>query len=677
MHSGGARRWFCAWSFGALLASLVGCEQPADRAPAPVPGALHVPDAGVERAVDLASNESCTGCHPAAAEQWRHSAHAFASFDNPIYRVSVDGFRQAQGAANSRMCAGCHDLALLVDGAMDREVLPDDPRALAGVGCMACHAVADATPAGNGSLTFRTRVHVPADLSPPQLRRHRESVDVTSLGSRLCAACHRAFLGTSSGHDRHLPGSDDFGPWLESGMAGPSVLRLASRPQRGCADCHMPQVEGAADLAAPQGVLRSHRFAAGHSWLAAMTQDREGLRRARQMLRGAVELHVVPLVEADAPSGPSAGRAFDVLIHNRGAGHRFPAGVRDAQQSWLEVAVLDATGAEWLGHGRDPGRDAHVLAAWAADAQGRLQRAREAHNFRAVLADHTVPAGGSRVARYESETAWPEGARVRVRLLHQSRNTALQAKACAASRDARGRAFARAARRHDKPSLDPCAPMPVTVVAETQLDLDAPDVSARAWLLHARSLIDHEVQQGLTWAESSLDHARSAWESDNAAPLWFARGLLAIRWGQTRRARHALSEARARFGDHPAFDHAEASALERSFRPREARPLRRAVAAAAPQSVAAWTALAVNELANDSAAAALDAAEHGLRLSPHDPELLRLRALASDNQQHWMQQAEHTLTEAAPLRTACARIDPGCAVRLRPVPVYRLRAAAR
>src|ERR1019366_6440410 len=55
----------------------------------------------------VTETESCAGCHADAAAQWRYSAHAFGSFNNPIYRVVVDRFRADVGKDASRFCAGC------------------------------------------------------------------------------------------------------------------------------------------------------------------------------------------------------------------------------------------------------------------------------------------------------------------------------------------------------------------------------------------------------------------------------------------------------------------------------------------------------------------------------------------------------------------------------------------
>src|SRR5690606_25783746 len=102
----------------------------------------------------LTDSHACAECHPNVASQWQKSAHRFSSFDNPIYRARVDRFREARGYEASQFCCGCHDLALLVDGALAAPVSHDAPRAQAGIGCVACHGMAEATLDGNASYAL-------------------------------------------------------------------------------------------------------------------------------------------------------------------------------------------------------------------------------------------------------------------------------------------------------------------------------------------------------------------------------------------------------------------------------------------------------------------------------------------------------------------------------------------
>src|ERR1700677_370433 len=134
----------------------------------PAPSGLLAPaQATVDGAltgITITETESCAGCHAQAAADWRSSPHAFASFNNPVYRVVVDAFRKDMGHEASRFCAGCHDVALLVDGAMSREVAPDDPRAHGGVACRVCHGIESVRPDGNGSYTLATSaIPIPRD----------------------------------------------------------------------------------------------------------------------------------------------------------------------------------------------------------------------------------------------------------------------------------------------------------------------------------------------------------------------------------------------------------------------------------------------------------------------------------------------------------------------------------
>ncbi|MBW2377883.1 MAG: hypothetical protein JRF55_18240 [Deltaproteobacteria bacterium] len=106
------------WLFIGVLFSAVGCSY---GAPEPVrstghdlsPSLMSAPSLDVSR---FAKTDDCADCHPDVASHWMHSAHAYASFDNPWYRASIDQFRAARGKEESRFCAGCHDPLLLMSG---------------------------------------------------------------------------------------------------------------------------------------------------------------------------------------------------------------------------------------------------------------------------------------------------------------------------------------------------------------------------------------------------------------------------------------------------------------------------------------------------------------------------------------------------------------------------------
>jgi len=182
---------------------------PAALLPLP-PGPLAPAQATIDGALTgqtLTETESCAGCHAQAAADWRSSPHAFASFNNPIYRVVIDAFRKDVGNEASRFCAGCHDVALLVDGAMSGDVAPGDPRAHGGVSCRVCHGIESVRPDGNGSYTLASSpVPIPRDGHNPGARvgpgvhDPRHDCLTTEIGARSGPA---ADVPTDEGRARH------------------------------------------------------------------------------------------------------------------------------------------------------------------------------------------------------------------------------------------------------------------------------------------------------------------------------------------------------------------------------------------------------------------------------------------------------------------------------------------
>jgi hypothetical protein len=88
---------------------------------------------------ELAMTADCVGCHETQGREWATSAHAMASFSNPIYRASFEQFRAARGKESVGFCGGCHDLALVADGDLAAAIEPADRRAHAGITCRVCH----------------------------------------------------------------------------------------------------------------------------------------------------------------------------------------------------------------------------------------------------------------------------------------------------------------------------------------------------------------------------------------------------------------------------------------------------------------------------------------------------------------------------------------------------------
>lgn len=653
---------------------------PADAAPF-APAQVRLTGHGELRGEQLADIDACEGCHADVSDQLQTSAHAFSSFNNPLYRFGVDGFRERVGREQSQMCGGCHDMALLVDGAMLDEVRADDSRAHAGITCRVCHGIESARPDGNGSYTLsRATLPIPKRGQPDTVASHVAAVQPLD-DDVLCGSCHRSFLSEASGNDHFLAGMDDFGAWRGSAYNGNGAGRVDDPVQRAsCRDCHMARepAEFGDAAAGEDGKISSHRFLGGHTWLAAMRGDDAQLEKLRDFLRGTVSVDL-----AAARSGqrdwhrPAQGTPvaageellLDVVVRNVGVGHAFPGGVRDAVDSWLSLEVRDVEG-QLLGGTRDDDT-AHRFRVLLGDRHGEPQLMRNTEDFYEAIVDHTLAARDARVIRYSfriPEDLAPERLPLQLRatLLHRSRNLEFQDGACDASRSERGQAFARAQRDQIGSALDPCTPQPVSTVGEARAwvgpgalararhgaqDAQAPSPPplarrlyehglgllaelpreagrARASLLSALALVDAEAGGHATdlrraQITSALGAVYAGAPCGPSAPAGWptCAGRLqeALRW---------LDQAEAAAPGHPAIANIRARAYQRRSHWPQAAASLQAVAAAVPQNVGVARALGKALSGLGRHGQALQVARHGLGLSPRDDDLLRVQVRA-------------------------------------------------
>jgi tetratricopeptide (TPR) repeat protein len=638
----------------------------------------------------LADVDSCSSCHPDAAAQWSTSAHSFASFGNPLYRENVELLRKELGKPASRHCGGCHDMPLLVDGLMtsDAPIPAADLRAHSGVTCRLCHGIDETTKDGNGSYVWsRTPLDAPVLGDAASIARHKQQVAVKSLGAELCVGCHRGFLSPDMGMPVHLSGLDEPGMWRNSAWTGNGMARIDKVDQRTCVDCHMEREPASrGELGAKAGTLASHRFLGGHTWMASMRGDREHLRRTQAKLEGVASIDVAGVrveepgasaprwhLPADgAPVRPGMQLGLDVVIRNLLAGHRFPGGVLDIQDTWIEVEVADRTGkrlaSSGLSHETDPkDEDTHVLRTLVVDEHGAVLEEHEMARFRTQIATQTLAPREAQVVRYAFEV--PQGLApaqlpltVKARLRHRSRTLQLQAVVCREARTQAGREFIAGARGARDVELDPCRAQPITLIAEASVQLgEGAAVSAKrpAW----ERMYEHGMALVGTVTER-LEEARGVLEAAlAAAPDARARAMVSIQLGwvaskQGRsddalalvaRSRELLASINPSPGPSPAaspdrlghgagpgkpapsppvLDAVAADALARVWHWEEAVAPAKACTERAPQNSAAWVLYARVLGSVGDNAGALAAANRGLELAPRDPDLLRSQATA-------------------------------------------------
>jgi tetratricopeptide (TPR) repeat protein len=657
----------------------------------------------------LAKTDDCVGCHRDVASHWASSVHAYASFDNPWYRVSVDAFRSERGENESRFCAGCHDPLLLLSGGIDEPIEAENPLAYAGITCLVCHGTEAVTADGNASLSLApTEALIPDPASASEIAAHRKALSLEPLRTAaLCGSCHRSFSGPEMGNENHLPGIEDFGDWASSAYAGAVQDHLISRDLATCQDCHMP-VEPASDgeLAGSRDAeVRSHRWAASHSALAAQLPDRTYADRARSTLQGSILLDIGPVVagsrryvlprEAMLEGGETL--QFDVVLENLRVGHRFPGGVRDLQDSWVEVTLGDASG-RVLGvseRRKDDGGDVFVLRATVLDADARPERLHRVHRFAAAAFDQTLGAHQARTVRYSIEL--PKNLelplRIDARLLHRKHSPEFQALACEASRSVRGLEFAAGAVARAKIAIDPCVDEPVTSIgtATAWLGEGAMLESARGGaarpdverlLRHSRALLAGP-QEAAHLAKPSLERAMrlasKPRDSEMIAQAWLLRARLSAREGRADEAIGFIRRAESLAGRLPVFDRVRGDALAQVWRWSEALESYRRVVDASPSDPGAWKNLAraYGSLGDDENA--LRAAEAGLVFAPRDEALLRSRALALRSLGHadaehasrqWL--AHRTPDEQSALLSRCERAYESCGRDRQPIPDYTL-----
>jgi hypothetical protein len=597
-------------------------------------------------------------------------------------------------------------MPLMVDGLMTNgaAIPADDLRAHSGVTCRLCHGVQSTTYDGNGSYVWSAApLDAPSLNDPASIERHRKQV-TTKVDTELCVGCHRGFLSPDMTMPVHLTGIDEPGWWRASPYTGNGIARIDRVEKKTCIDCHMETEAVSADeLGAKHGQVASHRFVGGHTWMASMRGDTDQLARTQKKLEGAASIDVASAriagtwhLPADgAPVDPGSRIELDVVVRNLLVGHRFPGGVLDMQDTWIEVEVTDRDGARLaasgLAHERDPNdSDAHVLRTLITDDKGNVLDEHEMNRMRAQLASQTLAPREAQAIRYALSV--PRSLRpdqlpltVTARLRHRSRSLRAQAAACTAAHSPEGSRFLAGARGTRDVTIDPCAPQPITKIAEAHVELGTgAHPSARpAWerLYEHGMALTQTIVTRQAEAEAVLAAALAkAPDARARAMVLVQQGWVASKLGHADDALERVTEARALFGsDAPVFDALLADTYVRLDRWTDALAPARRCTEAAPQNTAAWAVYAKVLVAVGDHAGALAAAARGLELSPRDPDLLRAQATslaALHDPQAAAAEAAYVRFRApdnwATLRITCAKQDVRCARERNAVPTLPL-----
>ena len=403
---------------------------------------------------------TCARCHQDIVAQWESSAHRFASFNNPFYEATITDMRNkasepnvwveehvAQykdigkdgiGRVKSKWCSGCHDPALMLAGKMNQPIDRNTPEAQAGLTCLSCHSmdkIHNLTGNGNYNIadeqedpylfakskdeSIGAYLHDAAIKAKPNVHMEQMMQPFFSK-SEYCMTCHKVSLSEPVNNYRWLRGQDEYDNWHDSGVslnAARTFYLPASK--RECQDCHMPPEEAPlGDLAAKNGMVRSHRFIAANTALPFIRNDTTTLNKIVSFLQND-KLHV-DIFAIKGARNPEPFMAInrgnlslkageqvtvDVVVRNKGVGHTFPGGTNDSNEGWLEFTIKDDKGNTLLisgyldknGH-LDP--NAHAFKAVIVDKNSKPIHQRNAQDIHVTVYANVIGPGTADIAHY-------------------------------------------------------------------------------------------------------------------------------------------------------------------------------------------------------------------------------------------------------------------------------------
>ncbi len=403
---------------------------------------------------------TCNRCHQDIVAQWETSAHRFASFNNPFYEATITDMRDhatepnmwvqkhvAQykdfgedgiGRAKSKWCSGCHDPALMLAGKMNKPIDRNTAEAQAGLTCLSCHAIDkihNLTGNGNYNIAdeqedpylFATAkdgsigayLHDAAIKAKPDVHK-QQMLKPFFRESEYCMTCHKVSLNETFNNYRWLRGQNEYDNWHDSGVALNASRTFYLPPfKRECQFCHMPPEEAVlGDIAAKNGMVKSHRFIAVNTALPYLRKDTSTINRIVKFLQDdklrvdvfavSTESHPEPMMalnKGDLTLKAGEQITADVVVRNKGVGHTFPGGTNDSNEGWLEFTVKNEAGTTlaisgFIDEKGHLDKNAHAFKAVIVDKNSNPIHKRNAQDIHVVVYANVIGPGTADIAHY-------------------------------------------------------------------------------------------------------------------------------------------------------------------------------------------------------------------------------------------------------------------------------------
>ena len=388
------------------------------------------------------SAERCAKCHTDIHPQWRESAHGNA-FREPFYQKNVNDLIAQKNIAFTRHCESCHNPAALFSGALtDKVQFKERPFDDDGVSCIACHSIESVNLRGVGGYTMGepaliehedgTKISDPTDEEILEdVPGHKRALMRDLLKKpEFCGACHKSQVPQELNDYKFLRAFAVADELQQSSFSKESPHPFYVRDKETCNSCHMTMVDAKKfDLAATNGLIASHRYAAANTAIPAFYNYKDQLNEVDAFLKsdrlgvdifairrtpkdGGKEEFVAPVNRQNFKLAAGDSLTADVVITNKNIGHSFPPELRDFYEAYVEFCVLDGSGKTLYKSGfikPDGYLDefAHNYKTYLIKPDGSANELHFIWQTRVVPQNLAIPSGRSDVARYRFSV--PEG----------------------------------------------------------------------------------------------------------------------------------------------------------------------------------------------------------------------------------------------------------------------------